>query len=109
MKIEDRERLTHERGEAICQANGYTHYTRFSNGRDAALKPLMFTVAIISDLTEWGHGDRWCYDSMVRAKSALEEWKARDGEGEPGEGWHRHPDSGRRRPGGDASKEYIDP
>jgi len=24
------------------------------------------------------------------------------------EGWFRHPHSGRRRPGGDASKEYVE-
>jgi hypothetical protein len=28
------------------------------------------------------------------------------GDGEP-EGWMRHPQSGRRRPGGDASQEYL--
>lgn len=37
------------------------------------------------------------------AVAALIEW---DGTGEP-EGWIRHPMTGRRRPGGDASKEYV--
>lgn len=33
----------------------------------------------------------------------LNEW---NGEGEP-EGWYRHRKTGRRRPGGDPEKEYI--
>jgi hypothetical protein len=36
---------------------------------------------------------------------ALREW---DGNGEP-DGWMRHPDSGRRRPDGDAAREYVEP
>jgi len=35
----------------------------------------------------------------------MEAW---DGEGEP-TGWMRHPASGRRRPGGDETKEYVNP
>jgi hypothetical protein len=39
------------------------------------------------------------------AVAALIAW---DGKGEP-EGWFRHPMSGRRRPDGDASREYTHP
>jgi len=31
-----------------------------------------------------------------------------DGTSEP-QGWFRHPNSGRRRPGGDPSQEYVNP
>ncbi|KAA1011399.1 hypothetical protein FVF58_15860 [Paraburkholderia panacisoli] len=58
--IDDAERLTPEHGEQICRANDYTDYRRFANGRDAAITRLIFTYAILADLTEWGHGDRWC-------------------------------------------------
>jgi hypothetical protein len=98
--------LTYERGMQICAENGYTDYTQFANGRDACITRMIFTYAILSDLTEYGHGDRWCYESYEGAMVALFAWEHRDGEGEPN-GWHRHPDSGRRRPDGDPTREYI--
>ena len=52
-----------------------------------------------------GYDDRWCYHTLYDAAEALLTW---DGTGEPG-GWHRHPDSGRRRPEGNAELEYINP
>lgn len=105
--IDDRERLTHEEGVRICDANGYTDYTALPSGRDACITRLGFNYAILADLAGWGYGDRWCFNGRWLAEQALEEWTARDGEGEP-EGWHRHPDTGRRRPLGDKSKEYIE-
>lgn len=106
MKVEERERLTYERGLAICEANHYTDYTVFPNGRDACITRMGFNYAILADLAEWGYGDRWCFEGRWLAEQAMAEWIGRDGEGEP-EGWHRHVDTGRRRPNGDASKEYI--
>lgn len=47
----------------------------------------------------------WDYTSDLTEQA----WRAAlgwDGQGEP-EGWYRHARSGRRRPGGDASKEHI--
>lgn len=107
MQVLERERLTQERGKEICAEHGYTNYTVFPNGRDACIQKLAFTYAILADITEWGYGDRWCFSSVWLAMEALAEWTLRDGEGEPNLHWHRHPDSGRRRPDGDASKEYI--
>jgi hypothetical protein len=95
--------LIFERGQQICAECGYTDYTRFANGRDACIAKFIFTFAILSDLTEWGYGDRWCYESVWDAMEALAAW---DGEGEP-QGWHRHPDTGRRREGGDPAKEEV--
>jgi hypothetical protein len=51
--------------------------------------------------------DSWLYD----AEQGLDDagWRAAlgwDGEGEP-DGWSRHVQSGRRRPEGDAAREYI--
>jgi hypothetical protein len=106
MKIDANERLTAERGQLIADSNEYTHYTVLPNGRDACICKFAFTYAILADITEWGYGDRWCYETRGKAIHGLGEWMQRDGEGEP-EGWHRHVDSGRRRPDGDASKEYI--
>jgi hypothetical protein len=104
----ERMRLTAERGQQICERNEYENYTRGNDGRDACLARMGFNVAIFADLTEWGYGERWCYSSLTRAYHALIEWKERGLEGEP-EGWHRHPDTGRRRPDGDKAREYINP
>jgi len=51
--------------------------------------------------------DGWCY----QAEQRMAAWRAAigwDGEGEP-EGWYRHPETGRRRPGGDEAQEYVYP
>jgi hypothetical protein len=106
LSIEERERLTLERGQEICKTHGYEFYTRLPNGRDACITKMAFTYAILADLTEWGYGDRWCYESIWDAMEALAEWSLRDGEGEP-QGWHRHPDTGRRRENGDPATEYV--
>lgn len=103
--IEDRERLNVEAGIRICAENGYTDYKHYPSGRDACIQKLFFTYAVYADLTTYGHGERWCYSSYEKARDALSAW---DGEHdtEP-QGWHRHPDTGRRRPDGDASQEFI--
>lgn len=100
------ERLVARRGIAICEANGYEHYTLFPGGQDACVQRLAFTVAILANLTECGYGDRWCYETHEKAIRALAEWASRDGAGEPN-GWHRHPTTGRRRPNGDPNLEFI--
>jgi hypothetical protein len=49
--------------------------------------------------------DTWIYDCEQHDAG----WRAAlgwDGEGEP-EGWYRHPQSGRRRPDGDPTKEFV--
>jgi hypothetical protein len=107
MRIEDHERLDAEAGAEACAQNGYTDYKRFANGRDAAINRFLFTFAILADLTRWGYGDRWCFASYDKARAALAAWNGEEGT-EP-QGWHRHPDTCRRRPDGDATKEYIDP
>ena len=86
-------------------AAGYPDYRFYPNGRNAALCPFMFTWAILADLHTLGYEERWCYDTEAGAKAAFAAW---NGEGEP-TGWHRHPATGRRRPGGDPAKEYVNP
>lgn len=64
----------------------------------AGLFQFAFTTAIIVGQMgdECGYSDRWCYATAREAADALGRW---DGDGEP-DGWHRHPDSGRRRQDG---------
>ena len=77
----------------------------FDNDRYGAIYPFLFTDAIITGRLSdcFGYDNRWCYEKDGRAYKILEAW---DGTAEP-EGWHRHPESGRRRPGGDAELEFI--
>lgn len=91
----------------FLKENGYLHVRPTTPGRWAAVMPLMYTHAIITGRMgdEIGYDDRWCFSSMEKAKAALDVW---DGTGEP-QGWHRHPDSGRRREHGDASLEIVAP
>lgn len=80
------------------------------DGNYVAIKPLLFhwtmIIGPIGDLD--GYSDRYCYEDELLAVTALDEWQKRGWQGEP-IGWHRHPNSGRRRPGGVASKEYVAP
>jgi hypothetical protein len=46
----------------------------------------------------------YCYESRARAIEAALVW---NGIGDPLDGWHRHPYSGRRRDGGDLNKETV--
>ncbi len=71
-----------------------------------AVVPFMFTAGIIKGYL-WAQGnyeDRWCFESLEKAYVAFDEW---DGvTGEPF-GWHRHPNTGRHRTGGDPALEYV--
>lgn len=89
--MEEREDIT----AAWLGKEGYLWPTQLPNGDWAALMPLMFTVAIVTDLNLYGYGDRWCYHSLEDALTALLTWAVRGAEGEPA-GWHRHPKTGRR-------------
>ena len=76
------------------------------DGRHVAVVPMLFTWAVVASRNlELIPEDRWCFNSLETAVAAATVWT---GEGEPA-GWHRHVQSGRRRPDGDASQEYISP
>lgn len=77
------------------------------DGLYAATKPLLFhwTLIVGQIGDRYAFMDRWCYETQEKAEAALKQWS---GQGEP-EGWHRHPASGRRRPGGDPTQEYFAP
>lgn len=80
-----------------------------AQGQDqwVAVVPMLFTWALIVGYRDspWSYYDRWCYDSLEIAVVAATAW---NGRGEP-YGWHRHPTSGRRRPDGDHTQEYLNP
>jgi len=88
--------------------NGYLAPNPMGNGKWCALSRFAYTCAILTGnmFDDYGYDDRWCFDTFSLALHGLAEWQKRGFDGEP-IGWHRHPDSGRRRPDGDPSKEYI--
>lgn len=81
----------------------------FDDGTYAAVRRLMFHYTLIYGIVgdNLGYENRWCYQTLARAAQAMVEWDYPK-QAEP-EGWHRNPRTGRRRPDGDATKEYIDP
>lgn len=83
--------------ELIADAarQGYTDAQVKGDAGVVAICRFMYTWALLSDLSNFGYDGRWCYSSYDKARSALDAWDGADGT-EP-DGWHRHPDSGRRR------------
>jgi hypothetical protein len=79
------------------------------NGPELTIsRPEDLTVGIVSDAWEYAYGSGGyptINDAVRAVHNAFVDW---DGEGEPA-GWTRHQSSGRRRPAGDARKEYVRP
>jgi hypothetical protein len=106
----DELRIAQRLGWAAHRAGSDYLWTRLLNdGRG------IYLVAQLWGALELGvgpHGllvfdDTW----QFQAEQADDGWRAAlgwDGNGEP-EGWYRHPQSGRRRPGGDPEKEFVRP
>jgi hypothetical protein len=99
-------RFCHE----LAEANRYPLVVPHQDERRwVGIMPLAYTTAIaVGPLFDKDSvTERWCYHTPHAAMDALMEWlTVRHGDGEP-EGWHRHPRSGRRRPDGDAAREYV--
>lgn len=98
-------------GGAIAFLNqcGYLAPRLIEGRRWAAIRPLMYTFAILVGKTDElavGYDERWCYERLADALVAFDAWDGKVGT-EP-VGWIRHPTTGRRRPDGDASREYVD-
>ena len=74
-----------------------------------AVLGFIYTSAIITRGADalLSYDDRWCYHDQPAAIAAARAWLAGD-DPEPS-GWHRHPATGRRRPGGDPAREHINP
>lgn len=96
-------------GWAAHRAGGDYLWTRLlGDGRAVLLLPMLHgNLRLgIGELGSPEMDDVWCY----QAPEADLAWQAAlgwDGEGEP-DGWYRHPQTGRRRPGGDPAQEHVD-
>lgn len=92
---------------ALHAGADHLHVRPLGDGRAVFLRPMLLgnLRLAIGEVGALWYDDGWCY----QAAQYDEAWRAAlgwDGEGEP-EGWYRHPDTGRRRPDGDPSKEVV--
>ncbi|MFP4895671.1 hypothetical protein [Paraburkholderia sp. EG304] len=96
-----------EPDDAALARMGYSRPFRYlPDGRVAALMEInTWQWALVMGIHPYGHMDAFYFHSLEAARTAIDAW---DGTGEP-QGWFRHPQSGRRRPDGDASREYVQP
>ena len=84
--------------------DGALYWRELPNSFEICVYPMTFGKARLC----LGEGDfisdGYCYQDPERAILAAQVWT---GKGDPLSGWHTHIQSGRRRPDGDPSKEYI--
>jgi hypothetical protein len=92
----------------MAEHDGTIWRRELDDGRELVVCPMLYTFRLCIGETGAGtYDDAWCYEKLEYALLAAACW---DGEGDdPGFCWHRHIGSGRRRPGGDPDREYIQP
>ena len=85
---------------------GSIYNRELEDGRELTVYPMLFTFRLcIGEAGAGTYDDAWCYDNAFDAILAAKDW---DGKGDdPPHGWHRHIGSGRRRPDGDPTREYV--
>lgn len=71
----------------------YDRIRQLPDGRWIATHRLLMHWTLLVDLHAYGYEDRYCFATKALVDAAFDNW---DGTGDP-EGWHRHPNSGRRR------------
>ncbi|WP_298151011.1 hypothetical protein [Flavobacterium sp.] len=85
---------------------GYTHWRCLLDGTVVAVAPMSISNGrLFWNVHQDGYEDFYCYDSVELAVTSMMEFDPTT-QLEP-LGWHRHGSTGRRRPGGDMTKEYI--
>lgn len=90
------------------EREGALYYRVLPDGGDLAVYPLSVAWGQLA-LTRPGRSgidESYYYATHAQAIAAAEVW---DGKGDAPVGWFRHPQSGRRRTGGDPAKEYLQP
>jgi hypothetical protein len=84
---------------------GALYWRPLPDGYEVVVYPMSFGKARLcyGQQGEDGYLDAFCYERPLRAIEAASVWT---GEGDPLDGWHRNPITGRRRENGDPAKEY---
>lgn len=86
--------------------NGCVYVRQIEDGREICVLPRIYnSIITIGPAGRDFYDTHYCYENPVQAIAAAEEWDPLT-QPEP-EHWFRHADSGRRRPHGDPTKEYI--
>lgn len=75
-------------------AEHYAAFRQLPDGRWCGVARLLYHWTLHVDIDWTGYADRYCFRHLPDALQALRDW---DGTGDPGDKWHRHPASGRRR------------
>jgi len=88
------EEISKEYGIHIGDLEAYTALKRLNDGRLVGIMPLMFHWTLHVDINPFGYADKYCFATRDMAETAIVEW---DGHGDPGNQWHRHIGTGRRR------------
>jgi hypothetical protein len=99
-----------EEFKRFLEANDYVDIIQISNKRWGGLQKYLFNWAIVVGIIgdDTGYEDRWDLTDYFTASNALQEWTARNFDGEP-DNWVRHLRSGRRRPDGTKESEEYRP
>ena len=88
---------------------GAIYQRALGDGREVCVIPKIYTISLtvgqVGDLS--GYTTHYCYKSPIEAVMEAASWDPAI-DAEPS-GWFRNPQTGRRRPDGDPSKEYIAP
>lgn len=95
--------------QALADKIGSTAVKLIGDGRALYIYRKIWTYSLcIGDVKNEGYfTDLWCYETLPLAMAAMLAWNPLDISTPEPEGWHRHPPTGRRRPDGDASREYV--
>jgi hypothetical protein len=75
---------------------GYRNVCRLANGEVAGIRPMIYTAGLFLGLDQTGWRTRYCYETMVQAQTALEQW---DGRGDPPGPWVKQKPEERLGPG----------
>ena len=68
---------------AVCEGE-YTSVRRMPNGQRCALLQMVYTHALVVDISLDGYGRRYCFEHRKDAEESLQAWS---GEGHPGGPW----------------------
>jgi hypothetical protein len=92
--------------EADMRSWGFEYWRCLPDGTVIAVGPMSFSNGrLFWDINEAGYDDFYCYDSVDHARDSMMAFDPAV-DAEPF-GWHRHYRSGRRRPDGDPTREFI--
>lgn len=84
---------------------GSIYHRELPDERIIVVYPQIFTTRLCIGPTQTPtYDDAWCYHTPSDAITAATTW---NGQNDPPDGWHRHISTGRRRPNGDPTREYI--